>query len=263
MQVESSTGSKRALRGVDNAPRNVFSLAFTTLEKADYETDYKANNLSSFEVDQNTLFLGACISIGGSSSMNEMDIGNSREGGEIKGSVYRYASLLCLSTFLDSIPLSQLRALLPALFRLDNGWPKKLLEAFLELQISKNLSTKGMPFIPSVGIVLEYFDDLLIGCIQPSDTLAAAIDLCSISGSKNIKEEVEIDMKFRRCRLYYDISWAAVTTGLETQVQDAPVGQQKSGLSRQLGLSLNQLSFALLKAARILERPVEEGMYGK
>jgi hypothetical protein len=111
---------------------------------------------------------------------------------------------------------------------------------------------------------------------------------------------MDMEVRFRRCRLYYDVSWAAVTNGLETneletngletngletngletngletngletngletQVhddvsKDISVGQEHTGLSRQLGLSLNQLSFALLKATRILERPIEEGI---
>jgi hypothetical protein len=50
------------------------------------------------------------------------------------------------------------------LFRLDHTWPKRILEAFLELQISKNIiSTKSVPYISSVEAVLGCFDDLLTG----------------------------------------------------------------------------------------------------
>jgi hypothetical protein len=40
-----------------------------------------------------------------------------------------------------------------------------------------------------------------------------------------------MEVRFRRCRLYYDISWAAVTNGLETQASTSPTVGLDAGTS--------------------------------
>ena len=106
--------------------------------------------------------------------------------------------------------------------------------------------------------------------LPSSDTLAAAIDLCSIGGrpegeikdsTRSLSESGKRDeMAFSRCKLYYSIGWlAAGRTGDHTS---APLSGPSPAIDdtdlRSLGLSLNQLSFALLKATQRLSRTVPD-----
>jgi hypothetical protein len=63
--------------------------------------------------------------------------------------------------------------------------------------------------------------------------------------------EVEIGRIYAQCKLYYSIGWLAAESAAKSLLDSD---------QRHLGLSLNQLSFALLRAAQRLNRPSAEAM---
>ena len=110
-----------------------------------------------------------------------------------------------------------------------------------------------------------------------SDTLAAAIDLCSSSASSSgsgkgkgnhlevdadleiqltKEEEEEEGEKFIQCKIYYTIGWLAA----ERAMDGPSLIHTDESIQRHLGLSLNQLSFALLRAIQRLSMPVSEAV---
>ena len=109
--------------------------------------------------------------------------------------------------------------------------------------------------------------------LPDSGTLAAAMDLCcNVPSSLNTHQHSSYDQEGRkeegygrpglhtkssrarqhtRCKLYYSIGWLAA----------GKAGDKAGGSNqRQLGLSLNQLSYTLLRAAQKLDRPLSEAM---
>jgi hypothetical protein len=113
--------------------------------------------------------------------------------------------------------------------------------------------------------------------LHSSGTLSAAIDLCSCVPSmitittphhgKNDKKgrkevgngrpgkdpETSEARQYARCKLYYSIGWLAAGYAGDRE-RDGGSDQ------RQLGVSLNQLSYTLLRAAQKLSMPVSEAM---
>lgn len=113
--------------------------------------------------------------------------------------------------------------------------------------------------------------------VSSSATLGAAIDLCcstqhpegvveqekgrqgtkrkrkSTKGEEEVKVEGETEMvrTYAQCKLYYSIGWLAAESAAKSLLDSD---------QRHLGVSLNQLSFALLKAAQRLNRPSAEAM---
>jgi hypothetical protein len=115
--------------------------------------------------------------------------------------------------------------------------------------------------------------------ISSSATLAAAIDLCCSTGhsegsldkpkdperrqgtkrksaggegEEQGEIEGEMDRTYAQCKLYYSIGWLAAESAAKSLLDSD---------QRHLGVSLNQLSFALLKAAQRLNRPSSEAMH--
>ena len=108
--------------------------------------------------------------------------------------------------------------------------------------------------------------------LPDSGTLAAAMDLCcNVPSSVNTHQHSSFNQEERkeedgrpglhtkssrarqhtRCKLYYSIGWLAAGNA----------GDKAGGSDqRQLGLSLNQLSYTLLRAAQKLDRPLSEAM---
>ena len=108
--------------------------------------------------------------------------------------------------------------------------------------------------------------------LPDSGTLAAAMDLCcNVPSSLNTHQHGSYDQERKeegygrpglhtkssrarqhtRCKLYYSIGWLAAGNA----------GDRAGGSDqRQLGLSLNQLSYTLLRAAQKLDRPLSEAM---
>jgi hypothetical protein len=86
------------------------------------------------------------------------------------------------------------------------------------------------------------------------------MDLCSSRSDYDEIEEKSI--RFARCRLYYDIGWTAVTSEASHCPSDSVDMEQNCLLppSRHLGLSLNQLSAAQLRAVQRLNRSAAEAI---
>ena len=109
-----------------------------------------------------------------------------------------------------------------------------------------------------------------------SDTLAAAIDLCSSSSSsdKGNHPKVDIDLdyvmqlakakdeeeRFIQCKTYYTIGWLAAESDTSSLSSSSSSSSSDESSQRHLGVSLNQLSFALLRAIQRLSMPVSEAI---
>ena len=73
----------------------------------------------------------------------------------------------------------------------------------------------------------------------------------STEGERDREREGEMDRTYAQCKLYYSIGWLAAESAAKSLLDSD---------QRQLGVSLNQLSFALLRAAQRLKRPSAEAM---
>lgn len=97
------------------------------------------------ELDLKNLILGAVISLGGENAPSR--------GSE--GCTYKYSSLLRLSLFLSAVPAHQLKALVTALLRINEEWPKTVLKAFSH-HLSSSRATQDVTASASVTSSISF-----------------------------------------------------------------------------------------------------------
>ena len=124
---------------VEDAPKAILSHLLRMRRPKEFsiaESDRNRIDLDDLVIDEDTLVLGAALSLGVSSQ--------SRKGGEIEqGWTCRYSSLLRLSLYLSSVPKSLLLPLLGTLMRRGDKWPNILLKSFSHLHTVTSSSSSS------------------------------------------------------------------------------------------------------------------------